>query len=407
MLDRSSLHPSYLTIIRSELTSELWLLQAARLVRELSIRLVLFFSPVFLYQQGSQGLFFGKFFSPVQQGLLWLALFFLCRNVTAFLVAIPLARLTSPLGYGGRMVIGQLMAVGYFWLLFQSTQQPVFILAAAIVDGMQGLFWNSYYTIWSQSAEKTQFVHEIGTVNFLLTLVSALAPIVGGGIIVWLGFSALFLTGVALAFVGVLLSILQKPHHIADTVSWPEYWRWLGERGYQKLAISYVGRYWNDAALVLWPLYVFFLVRAVDEVGYLYSLSLFLALLVTYVSIQMIGKFHGRKPYIFSGVLLSLVWFFRTTITAIWSIVLADTLDRLLASFHWLFFDWQFLSRGKGREAFSFFTYREVIFAASAIVFWLGFIVCFAVWLWPLQWVFVIAGVGVWLSLLVRQHKAQ
>lgn len=405
MTDRSSHHSSYFLHHRGDHTRDRWLLTGMRITRELSSRLVLFFLPVFLFQQGGTYQLLGPNVGPLQQGLVWTALFFLCRNLVSFATSIRLVQLMQRIGLHRSLVLSQLSFVGYFWVLLQAIEQPWLVFLAAAIDGIQVTFWASYYTISSQSADHKQYVSDIGVVNFLLTLLTILVSIVGGWLAVWLGFSALFLVGVALLLLGAIFALLLKPAHTTDVVSWTKFSHWLHELGYQKLTWSYVGRYWNDAAQTIWPLYVFFLVGALDKVGYLYGLSMFLALIVAYLSTRWVVMQEGRRRFFVSGAMLSLVWFIRTGVEALWSIVAIDALERLVASFHWLFFDTQFMSRGQGSEALSFFTYREVTIAAAAILFWSVFIVAFGIWLWPLKIVFMVAGVGVGLSLLVREHK--
>jgi hypothetical protein len=405
MTDRSSLHPGYFPHLQIRNAREKWLLNGIRVSRELATRLVLFFLPLFLYQQGDAVRFFGPNLSGFQQGLLWVALYFLCRNLVSVITSIWLMQTVKKVGLHRSLAFGQLGLVVYFWVLFQATQQPGLVFLAAALDGMQVIFWASYLTVLSQNSDHTQLVSDISVINFLLALVSIVVSILGGWLAVWLGFSALFLVGIAMLLVGMIFALQLKPYESQDSVSWLEFGRWLSERGYQKLALSYVGRYWNDAAQVLWPLYVFFLVGTIDRVGYLYGLSLFLALIVAYLATHWVVTEKNRHSYWFSGGILSVLWFFRTGVGAIWSIVTIDALERLTSNFHWLFFDTQFLSRGKGSEALSFFTYREVLIATSAVVFWSIFIMLFALWLWPLKYVFVLAGLGIWLTLLVQQHK--
>ena len=86
--------------------------------------------------------------------------------------------------------------------------------------------------------------------------------------------------------------------------------------------------------------------------------------------------------------------------TAIWSIAVVDTLDKLTANFHWLFFETLVLRRSQGSQIFSYFVYREVIISAAAVIFWLiVLLLVLAASGW--QGLFIIAALGVLFSLLV------
>ncbi len=118
-----------------------------------------------------------------------------------------------------------------------------------------------------------------------------------------------------------------------------------------------------------------------------------------------LAKQHNRKPFFLSGGLLSALWFVRTAVVGIWSIAIVDMLDKLTANFHWLYYDMQFMRRGKGSQALSYFVYREMVMSAGAIVFWLLFAAIFL--LLPLGWytLFIVAAVGVLFSVLVQDNK--
>jgi hypothetical protein len=119
-----------------------------------------------------------------------------------------------------------------------------------------------------------------------------------------------------------------------------------------------------------------------------------------------LDKREHKRPFFISGGLLSLLWVIRSQIIGYWSIALVDAFDKLTGSFHWLFFDRVLISRGKGREAFSYFIYREIIISVTVVVFWSIFALTFL--LWPLEWkgLFIMAAVGVLMSLLIsKKHE--
>jgi len=407
--DRSSLHSSHFPYLQFDNTHQMWLLNGLRISREVGNKLVMFFMPLFLYQLGAEKLPFAgwlKFdLSPFQQGILWLAAFYLVRNLVVILVNIPLGKLVTKIGPQRTVILAQLGFVVYFWVLYISSQNYWLTLVAAALDGLQTLFWTSYYTILSQNVAKTRIGADLSLISLMLYLVTLLTPIFGGWIIVWQGFGLLFLTGICCVLIGTIFALLLERHKIQDQVSWSEFGSWLKERQYQKLAISYVGRYFNDVVLFIWPLYVFFIIGAIDKVGYLYALSLFLAMMLTYVSGLVLDKTKDRQPFFITGGLLSVFWLVRIWIESVWAIVVIDVCDRLAASYHWLYFDKQFLLRSQGREALSFFVYREIIIAFSSVVFWVLFSLVFGFWLGSLKFLFMAAAVGIWLSLLVREHR--
>jgi len=235
-------------------------------------------------------------------------------------------------------------------------------------------------------------------------LVAVISPAIAGMISLKLGFEILFLFGLAGTLAGFITVLLMDLKSDYDKPSWQEFYHWIKEKRYQRFAISVMGRYLSDSIIYLWPLYVYFLLKDIGKVGFLYTISLFLAMLVSLFAAFVLDKLKNRKAFHLSGGLLSLVWLLRTQVISIFSIAIIDTLDRLISNFHWLFYDMILFRRSKGRKAHSYFVYYEVITALFAILFWLAFVGLFLI---VQQWhmLFILGSIGVFLSLLVHDKS--
>lgn len=381
------------------------LLYAMRVMRELASKLVLFFLPLFLFRIGESTPPLIHGINGFQQGMITIALYYLVSRFLSLILLIPIGDVIKKIGPERSFLISQAGYIVYFMALYKAETFPVLVMAAAALEAVQIFFWNSYYTLMSTQITKNKMGSNMGVVQFLINLVAMISPIIGGMIVVWFGYPVLFLVGLVCMLFGMGVAALLKPTKVVDTVSWHEFFTWMKEKGYRKLAVSYAGRYVNDSVLVVWPLYVFFLLGTVDRVGFLYGLSLFISMVVTYFAGEFLDKHRTKKPFFLSGGLLSLVWVLKTQIVGFWSIALIDVFERLTANFHWLFFDTMFMRRGKGSQALSFFIYREIIISVVALVFWFCFAAMFIWFVNSWKGLFLIAGVGVMLSLLVKDHK--
>ena len=126
-------------------------------------------------------------------------------------------------------------------------------------------------------------------------------------------------------------------------------------------------------------------------------------MVLTFFIGNYLNHVKSKKPFYFSGGALTLIWVARIQAVTVWGIALADMSERLVGNFHWLFYDFVAILGGKGKQAFSYFVYREMIISIGAVIFWLIFASIFMV---SSNWigVFLFAGVGVMLSLLVTDH---
>jgi MFS family permease len=393
---------------------EIKLLFAVRIIRDLVAKVALFFLPVFLFQLGSDQIatqlsstgWLG-WMSDSQWGLVTVAMYFLALRCTVLGLSIPLSKVIEKMGLGKMLAVGHILYVLVFALLMLATQNPWLVIPAAIIDGIQvAFFWTPYHVLLAKNATRSHLGQDLGVLQFSFQLIAVLAPAIAGAGIVTLGYSFIFFLAAGGSLLSMIFALQLTNEYYKVTTSWQEMRVWLQDRQFKKLAISYAGRYINDATLAIWPLYIFILLGSVDKVGYLYTTSLFLAMLGSLFVGTYIDHHKHSKWFFASGGVLSALWIIRGFVSTIWTIAIVDTLDKLTANFYALFFDAQFLKGGKGKKDIAYFTYRETLLSAGAIVFWLLFLLIFLI-IQSWKVLFVIAAVGVLFSLLVTDslHK--
>jgi len=390
-------------------------LYAIRLMRELVNKLVMFFLPIYYFNlhlpfwdkiNWSFTLSGQNTLTALQIGVFNIALLHLLNRLVAFISSIWVANRTIKLGTKHAFVMGQILYALFATFLFLSQVNPYWIFLAVVIDGIQiNYFWNSYYYSLSRNSDHHKMGSNLGIINFLLNVITMISPALGGLIIVGLGYSNLFLLGLVLIIIGLIFATLLDNVKVRDKISWEEFSTWMMEPGFRRLGITFAGRYFNDGMLQMWPLYIFILLGTSAKVGFLYSFSLLLAMVISYSVGAVIDKRKNRRPFVVSAGILSFFWIIRSFVVGFWSIVVVNTLDRITASFHWLFFDRVWVVRGKGREGLSYFTYRQMILSVAAIMFWS--LVFFLFYFFGEAWVslFLVAAVGVLLTLLVKEHQ--
>ncbi|MBU0576048.1 MFS transporter [Patescibacteria group bacterium] len=382
------------------------LLYGVRITRDLVMKLAMFFFPIYLYIHGTSDPFW-QFLpgSELQRGVSLLVLFYLIHRLTVLFTGIGIGKITTKIGYVKAMSIGFSLFALFLSLLYMNHNPGWILLLAAFINGLEtNFFWNSYFTLMSKFALNKHVGQDLGLLQFFLQIAQAIAPALGGLLIVSFGFPSLFmvgLVGVLIALIFVLQLDLKKEH---DVVSWGEFLSWTKEGTFLRLSLAYAGQYLNNATLVLWPLYIFLILGSIDRVGILYTLSLFLAMILSFAVGFYVDHRKNKKPFYLSGSLLSLLWLLRVQVVSFWQIAMIDTIDKITANFHWLFFDSISMKRGQGGQAFSYFVYRELITSLAAILFWLIVGGLFLFLSQPWLALFVLAAVGVMFSLLIKEH---
>ena len=401
-------HHLHLPFIRLDSSKRptLKFLYGVRVARDLVNKLALFFMPIYLFQFGqTSGVYAFTGLSHFHQGIIALGTYYVLYGLIALSTAIPLAQLIRKVGQQKVMILSYLLRLIGLLLLYASNIHPLFIFAAVVFEALQSnLFWPSYYTVLSQNTFKNHMGKDLGILQFLLQLVAVVSPAISGLVAATIGLESIFLIALVGTMIGLIFTLFMEIESIKDTVSLKEFMSWLTEVRFRKLTVSIMGRYVNDASLYVWPLYVFIFLGSVDKVGYLYTISLFIAMIFTYFISVYIDHTKSRKPFFLSGGVLTILWLARTQVLSIVSIALIDVVDRLTSNFHWLFYDMVLIRRSKGSNALSYFVYREMILNATAMLFWtvfMGFFVFDYGW----NSLFLFAAVGVGLSLLVKDKE--
>ncbi len=393
--------------LKIDFSKNLRLLYAIRVVRDLVSKVAVFFLPIYLYQQGSSHNFWH--FLPgntLQKGVLLLVGYYLIKRLTVLITSIPVGRLVVKLGFQTSLMLGFASFALILTLLYASLEPGWLILLSAVANGIEtNFFWNAYHTLISKLSYNRHLGENLGLVQFLVQLSQAIAPALSGLLIVAYGFQSLFMVGLVGILACLVLTLGLDLKANRDQVSWREFRRWLKDISFWRLASAQIGRHLNDAALIFWPLYVFLLLGAVDRVGFLYSMSLFLAMMISFTFGSYLDRKDDKTPFYFSGGALSLLWIMRSLVASFWQVVIVDTLDRLATSFYGLFYETILLRRGKGGQAFSYFVYRGMMISAGALIFWLSAAGIFLVWAeaWPI--LFLFPAVGVLLGLLIKEHQ--
>lgn len=382
-----------------------WLF-VAKLFHSAAMQLSLFFLPVYLFSQAKNLPFFQTLgLSQFQQGMIVIGGYFLIQRAGTLVWTMPVSALIRKIGLHYSFLIGQLLYIVVTTLYILTTHRPELLLLTALLEGIKiPLFWNTYNTIFSNTARYEHMGSNVGTLEFLTKLIHALSPWIAGSTIVLFGYSSLFVMSVVLHVLSLVCMTKLHPHQFLFTPSLQQFREWLKEPGFERWAVAVAGKMLHDSMQLLWPFFVFLLVGSVDEVGLMYSLVFFISLILIYFSSWYLDHRKGRQPFLFSGGVLGLLWIGRWFVAGPLQIMSLDVLDKLAHSLYVPFFDTLMFRRGRGRHALSYFTYRELLISAVGIVFWVLFIGYF--WFFESWRVLLLLGlIGVILSLQLVDKK--
>lgn len=381
---------------------------AIRVVRELANKFALFFLPVFLFQLGQETNLFANWgLTPFQSGVVLLSSYFAMTRAIVFLVLIPAGNFMRKYGFSAAFMLSFLSyAIELIALRFAPENMNWIYLAIPADAVATALMWGGFNTLLSKGARRSRMGKDLGFMQVLLNLTWLIAPALSGMVIYLFGYEVLFTIGVGMVAVGSFLSYFVDFPNEKDSISVKELYFWLSDWRFWKLGVSVIGKAVYDNAIYIWPLYVFLLLGNTEKVGIVYSLSFLVSMVLSlFIGIRL-DKEIKKRPFFISGGILSVLWFIRSQILGFWSIAVTDAIDKITGNFHWLFFDRVLMNRGKGREAFSYFTYREMIISLASFVFWALFASVFLFSKMEWNGLFLVGAIGVLMSLLIsKKHE--
>lgn len=398
---------------------DLKLLYVLQTIKVFVDKFALFFLPIFLYGFGSRWNNLGNFstdtpapwwvphfvlgLNDVQLGMLIIAVFFVVYRFSVLLFSPVVGVMMYRFGNRICMTLGY----GSFGLgiisLHASINTPLILFTAAVFLGIFMAFSQIIEpAILADNALKSNIGKDIGLGRFLMQLANMFAPMLGGLVVVYLGYQSLFLIG--LGILALLLTVSQflsgkKVKHVmqvSDTIFL------LKNRSFQNMLFSSIGRYCNDVAILLWPVYLFILLGSVDRVGYLYASSFFLAMLVSMLYGVQIDRYKSKKPYFGSGIMLAGLWIIRMNILSPISIAFVDALDRLVGNYHWLYFETALLKVIRVKNPVIYLVVRTMAMSLASMCIWICIAVLFVFVIESWKGLFIIAAVGVLSSLLIQ-----
>lgn len=393
-------------LINIDTNKNLQYLYVLRIMRDIINQFGLFFLPIYLFQIGQKLSWLdGYGLDAIQRGMITIALFFLAERGMILLSSMPAGKLITSVGFTKTIFFSYLVRFGFFASLAFLDRSPELFIIAGLLEGLQAnMFWPSYYCLFEKHITKGNIGKDLGFQQFFLQLFNVFMPALSGFIAFEFGFPVLYgLVGI-FSLISLIVVLCMQVERTLDEVSWEEFTAWLKIPIFVSFTTSAVGRYINDAILFLWPLYVFFVLGNIEKVGYLYTFSLFLALLVVYFIGVYIDRVKTKRAYFLSGGFLSVMWLLRTQRLSIWGIAFVDAFDKLMGSMHWMFFDTMTLRNARGNQALSYFVYREIVTSVGGVLFWLAF----ALFFWYNQgWnaLFIAGGIGVLLTLSLSDRK--
>jgi len=327
----------------------------AMALRWFALSFINIFIPIYLYNLG---------FGLVTIFLYLAALEFVC----IFLV--PLAGwLSAKFGPKHAMTVSFPFTLGMLWLYLTLPQSPGNLWLLILVGPVAAIFfWMSYHIDFSKVKDKDQCGSEISKLQILMALVSAGAPFIGGVIATHYGIDTVFIMTIVLLAMAVVPLFKTGEPHIPHSLNFKK----IDLKKIYPDLLSYGGMgIETDGALVIWPLFIYLILKSYQSVGMVESLTLAIVVVVTYLAGKKIDQEDKGKILKKSSFLNGIVWTVKSVVRNFSHILFFNLLTALIYPFYNISFISEYYLHADEGSRVEYITWMEVAILIFRLFFFL------------------------------------
>ncbi|TAK05318.1 hypothetical protein EPO33_05130 [Patescibacteria group bacterium] len=313
MLDRfRQFAVSLLGLGRSQQMRELYL---STIILQFAASAIVIFEPIYLWSAG---------FSLQRIILFYGAIY------AVYFAILPLGgKFVRARGYEHGIMYSTPFLILYYLSLFAIPYSPVFIGTAVVSYALQKMFyWPGYHADFARFGIAQQTGRELSVLVMLASIAAIAGPAVGGLVLVTLGYPALFVL-VSLLILLSNVPLLLTPEVFTPRVfSYEDAWKRLWKPENRRKLVSYMGFGEEFIVMIIWPLFMYTVVKEYFNLGAIVSVATLATLLVA-LAVGRLADTAGRKRVLRLGVVYTMLsWLIRLVSGGLGGVFLADTLYR-------------------------------------------------------------------------------
>jgi MFS transporter, YQGE family, putative transporter len=270
-------------------------LYVSMVLRTLAFSMIGIFVPLFLFKELSYSLT-----SIIHFYLVYALSFFIFTPAGVFLI--------RKIGFKHSMLLSSPLYVCYFALLYFLKDNPYLFFIVPLVYGAgEGIFWLAFHTDFAMFSEKSKRGNQIGKFYSFSLLAGLIGPMVGGVILTFSGFTALFII-VSIFILGSTIPLLFSKDVKRDCKF---SWNFLKAGSLRDLiSFSAIGGK-GIVVMVFWPIFIYSILNLYVAMGSMFTFLGVFSLIVTHVIGKLTDVFNKRKLIKWFSISQSIVWFVK------------------------------------------------------------------------------------------------
>lgn len=297
-------------------SKNLWAIFGSRIFTHAGLSVMGVFLPTFIYLEYGGSL----------QVVVWA---FIAGFGLHFLLTPLSARLIRSLGMKKMMIIALVpflvlaLTALALWEYAPTAMLVTYMLAWAVY---RSLYWVPYHVEVAGFLDSEHRGRQVSIFTNLLAIVSVIAPVLGGLIIHWFGFSWIFIGGIVLVVLAALPLLRMEETHEEYSYGYLESFKRLFARDNRELLYAYAGDGAQTlVAGVFWPIFIFLILDGnFAAVGAISSLVVLATIVLASVAGELVDKISRTQVILISTIIYTTGWFLKSFATTALHILLFD-----------------------------------------------------------------------------------
>jgi len=289
-------------------------LWSGRLILDLALNIFGLFLPIFFYQQ----------LGSIEAVIIW----FIVISLGYFLLLPASTRAMNVIGIKNSLLIGTIFRIPYFYALYKLPEDPILYAAVSAVTLViiRAFFWVPFHTDSSEFSSRRNRGKQFGLIFSLSSLLSIVAPIIGGFILDRWDFAILSLVCMVFSIISIVPFLFLPDNR--EQVSWRygETMKYFFHPFNRRMVIAYM----SDGAVgtvngVFWPLFIFSILNEqYSALGLLTGGILLVGVILRLVVGNMLDKFQKTKLVRIGIFLNSSAWLVKTLVITAFHVFLSS-----------------------------------------------------------------------------------
>ncbi|MBI4652851.1 hypothetical protein HY750_01205 [Candidatus Kuenenbacteria bacterium] len=288
-------------------------------IQTFALSMISLFEPLYLYKL--------KFSIPQ------ILVFFISVYLIFFFVVPLSGKIINRFGFEHSIFFSIPFCILYFLSLYLISFYSFFIFIAPIfLVVYKMLYWPSYHANFAKYGIKEELGKEVGALKIIGLIVGVIGPFIGGLIIAFFGFNILFIIVACILFVSIIPLFTTKEKFIAQKFSYKNCFKRLFSKKNKKAMWKFIGIGEELVDLVLWPIFIFLIIKNYSILGGVISLSILISIFATFYIGYSFDNGKGKKILRKSLMPYFIFWIIRGFIKTISGVFIIELFARIFRS---------------------------------------------------------------------------